>query len=142
VGYHIAHESHQRHSLYLIKNSELTGFSEAERAVIANIARYHHGGLPKERHFDYAALNPADRENVFKLGAIVRLADALDRSHENRVTDLRCYREARTVHIQIRGVSDCESELREAERKRDMFEQIFKCNVNLSVRRARVKRRA
>jgi len=48
VGYHIAHESHHKHSLYLIENSELTGFSEAERAVIANIARYHRGSPPKD----------------------------------------------------------------------------------------------
>src|SRR6266581_1258134 len=50
VGYHIAHESHHKHSLYLIKNSELTGFSEAERDVIANVARYHRGSEPRERH--------------------------------------------------------------------------------------------
>ena len=46
IGYHIAHDSHQKHALYLIMNSELTGFSEAERAVIANIARYHRGSAP------------------------------------------------------------------------------------------------
>src|SRR6266496_5555341 len=64
VGYHIAHESHHKHSLYLIKNSELTGFSEAERDVIANVARYHRGSEPKERHEYFAALNQADRETV------------------------------------------------------------------------------
>src|SRR5439155_4753756 len=68
VGYHIAHESHHKHSLYLIKNSELTGFSEAERDVIANVARYHRGSSPKERHPEFAALNPADRETVLQLG--------------------------------------------------------------------------
>jgi exopolyphosphatase/guanosine-5'-triphosphate,3'-diphosphate pyrophosphatase len=46
AGYHIAHEEHHKHSLYLIKNSELTGFSEAERSVIANVARYHRGAPP------------------------------------------------------------------------------------------------
>ena len=56
VGYHIAHEAHQKHALYLIKHSELTGFSEAERHVIANVARYHRGTPPRERHPDYAAL--------------------------------------------------------------------------------------
>ena len=88
VGYHIAHDSHHKHSLYLIKNSELTGFSEAERDVIANIARYHRGSLPKERHLEFAALNLTDRDTVFKLGAIVRIADALDRSHESHISDL------------------------------------------------------
>jgi len=118
VGYHFASESHHKHSLYLIQNSELTGFSEAERVVIANVARYHHGLPPKDRHLEYGVLNPADRETVLKLGAIVRLADALDRSHEGRVVDLRCSRNVHGLQIQVRSPSDCESELLQAERKR------------------------
>ena len=140
VGYHIAHESHHKHSLYLIENSELTGFSEAERAVIANIARYHRGPLPKERHPEYAALNTADRETVCRLGAIVRLADALDRSHDSRVTDLRCAREADLFRIQLRSGFNCENELMEAERKREMFEQAYQCTLDFSVSPTKAKR--
>lgn len=140
VGYHIAHESHHKHSCYLIQNSELTGFSEAERAVIANIARYHRGSPPKERHSEYAALNAADRETVCRLGAIVRVADALDRSHDSRVSELRCSREGEVFHIQIRSVSDCENELREAERKSEMFEQAFQCTLQFSARGAKARR--
>ena len=33
VGYHISHESHHKHSFYLIKNSEMTGFSETEKTA-------------------------------------------------------------------------------------------------------------
>jgi len=140
VGYHIAHESHHKHSLYLIENSELTGFSEAERAVIANIARYHRGSPPKERHLEYAALNTPDRETVCRLGSIVRLADALDRSHDGRVTELRCTREGDVMQIQLRSALDCENELREAELKKEMFEQAFGCTVGFSVRNTTAKR--
>jgi exopolyphosphatase / guanosine-5'-triphosphate,3'-diphosphate pyrophosphatase len=126
IGYHIAHESHQRHALYLIVNSELTGFSEAERAVIANIARYHRGSLPKERHREYAALNASDQESVCKLGGIVRIADALDRSHDSRITDLHCRIEAETIHIELDSISDCQNEIGEVERKKDLFEKAFK----------------
>src|ERR1700757_1095837 len=89
VGYHIAHESHHKHSLYLIRNSELTGFSEAERDVIANVARYHRGQEPKERHESFAALNSTDRNTVVSLAAIIRIADALDRRHDSRVSEVR-----------------------------------------------------
>ena len=140
VGYHIAHESHHKHSLYLIKNSELTGFSEAERDVIANIARYHRGSLPKEKHPEFASLNPADRETVLRLGAIVRIADALDRSHDSCVADLRCYREEEVMHVQLKSPFGCENELLEAERKRDMFEQAFNCQLDFTLRRVKVKR--
>ena len=140
VGYHIAHESHHKHTLYLIENSELTGFSEAERAVIANIARYHRGSPPKERHPEYASLNGPDRETVCRLASIVRVADALDRSHDGRVTDLRCSRDGDLFQIQIKSALDCENELREAERRREMFEQAFRCNLSFSVRTMKAKR--
>jgi exopolyphosphatase/guanosine-5'-triphosphate,3'-diphosphate pyrophosphatase len=126
IGYHIAHESHQKHALYLILNSELTGFSEAERSVIANIARYHRGSMPKERHPEYAALNAADRDSVCKLGSLVRLADALDRSHDSRITNLECRVTSGHVHLALASPSDCQNELVEIERKKDLFERAFK----------------
>ena len=125
IGYHIAHESHQKHALYLIVNSELTGFSEMERSVIANIARYHRASLPKERHPEYAALNAADRDNVQKLGGIVRLADALDRSHDSRITDISCKVTSSEIQLDLYSTSDCQNEIVEADRKKDLFEHAF-----------------
>ena len=132
VGYHIAHESHHKHALYLIKNSELTGFSEGEREVIANIARYHRGSPPKERHMDFVALNQTDRETVCRLAAILRIADALDRSHDNRVADLRCSRDGQVAYIQLQSETDCEREVAAAEQKSDLFEKSFGCKLKFS----------
>jgi exopolyphosphatase / guanosine-5'-triphosphate,3'-diphosphate pyrophosphatase len=134
VGYHIAQESHHKHSLYLIKHSELTGFSEAEREVIANVARYHRGALPKERHPDYVALGEQDRETVWQLGSILRVADAFDRSHDTGVSDLRCEREGDNLHIQLRSAHGCHKEIWAAEQKRDMFEQSFRLHLTFSCR--------
>jgi exopolyphosphatase / guanosine-5'-triphosphate,3'-diphosphate pyrophosphatase len=139
VGYHIAHESHHKHSLYLIKNSELTGFSEAERDVIANVARYHRGPEPKERHEHYAALNQADRDTVNSLAAILRIADALDRRHDNRVSDVRCTRNGQLVQLEMQSSANCDREIFEAEQKRGMFEQVFNCRLAFS-RGAALKR--
>ena len=139
VGYHIASDNHHKHSLYLIKNSELTGFSEPERAVIANIARYHRGPLPKNRHPDFALLNAADSELVCRLGGIVRLANSFDRSHENRVSDLVCELNGRSINIELVSEFDCENELFDAERKKDFFEQAFQRNVILNLKRIKAK---
>lgn len=139
AGYHIAHESHHKHSLYLIKNSELTGFSESERDVIANVARYHRGPDPKERHEDFAVLDDTDRETVVTLAAILRIADALDRRHDSRVSDLRCGRSGRTVQIELQSAADCDREIFAAEQKRSMFEETFDCRLTFN-RRAAAKR--
>jgi len=139
VGYHIAHDAHHKHSLYLIKHSELTGFSEAEREVIANVARYHRGSEPKERHDNFAALNEVDRDTVNSLSAILRIADALDRRHDSRVSDLRCVRNGRIVHIELVSSANCDREIFAAEQKREFFEKVFNCRLEFS-RRAALKR--
>lgn len=139
VGYHIAHDSHHKHSLYLIKNSELTGFSEAEREVIANVARYHRGSDPRERHESFGLLNEADRNTVIQLAAILRVADALDRRHDNRVSEIRCARNGRVVHIELQSTANCEREILAAEQKRQLFEQVFNCRLSFG-RRAALKR--
>jgi exopolyphosphatase / guanosine-5'-triphosphate,3'-diphosphate pyrophosphatase len=139
VGYHIAHDAHHKHSLYLIRNSELTGFSEAERDVIANVARYHKGSDPRERHESFGVLNEADRNMVIQMAAILRIADALDRRHDSRVSDVRCARNGRVVNIELQASANCEREIFAAEQKRELFEQVFNCRLSLG-RRAALKR--
>jgi exopolyphosphatase/guanosine-5'-triphosphate,3'-diphosphate pyrophosphatase len=132
VGYHIAHDSHHKHSFYLIANSELTGFSESERAVIANVARYHKGSLPKESHPPYAVLNPVDKQTVSRLAGILRIADALDRRHDSRVRAINCRRDRNVLTIQLLSPLECENELLEATSRADLFEDVFQCSVRFS----------
>ena len=132
VGFHISHESHQKHSFYLIKHSEITGFSETEKDIIANIARYHRGSFPRDKHSDFMSLSEKDRDLVWKLGAILRLADALDRSYESRVKDIRFSRKGRNVNLEIVSDKDIEKERQALEMKKDMFEQAFNCVLKLA----------
>ena len=136
VGYSIAHEAHHRHALYLITHAELTGFSEAERQVIANVARYHRRSLPKERHAEFESLGRADQETVWRLGGILRLADALDRTHEGRVRDLACARGKGSLRLVLRGRKSCGREIAAAESKCDMFEQAFQLKVTFEEKSA------
>lgn len=125
IGYHISHESHHKHTLYLIKNSEITGFSETEKLLIANIARYHRGSPPKEKHADYTILSEQDQEIVWKMGAILRLSEALDHSYENRVRGL----EIKVGHggflLELESAENIAAERQTAEKKKDMFEAAF-----------------
>jgi exopolyphosphatase/guanosine-5'-triphosphate,3'-diphosphate pyrophosphatase len=107
--------------------------------VIANIARYHRGSLPKERHPEFAQLNAADRDSVCKLGGIVRLADALDRSHDSRVNQLVCELDSDAMYLQIDCASDCENEIVELERKKDLFERAFQRQLLIGIPKKKAK---
>jgi exopolyphosphatase/guanosine-5'-triphosphate,3'-diphosphate pyrophosphatase len=88
IGYHIAHTSHHKHAMYLIRHAELPGFHTHEIAIIANLARYHRGSLPKRKHEDFTRLLPVHQETVTRLIPILRLADALDRRHGGKVKEV------------------------------------------------------
>ncbi|CAN5163747.1 Ppx/GppA phosphatase family protein [soil metagenome] len=129
VGYHISHESHHKHSLYLIKHSEITGFSENEKLMIANIARYHRKALPKEKHLDFMQLEEKDRKITARLGAILRIADALDRGYENHVEDIQFKLDKKNLHLKLVSEQDCTIERKAIEQKKDLFEFAFDCNL-------------
>lgn len=92
VGLFISHSAHHKHSYYIVRNSEhLTGFTDAEVEVIAQIARYHRRAVPKRKHDAFAALHPDDQQKVRVLAGIVRLAVGLDRNRAGRVSTVRCH---------------------------------------------------
>lgn len=136
VGFHISHDAHHKHSFYLIKHSELTGFSELEKLIIANIARYHRGNLPRDKHADFMCLSETERDLVWKLGAILRLADALDRSYDNRVSDLRFSGKGRSLTLNVYGSGDLHRESTAVELKKDMFEATFNCTLKIAAKAA------
>ena len=134
VGYHIAHDGHHKHTLYLIRSSELTNFSEAERDVIANVARYHCGAPPRKRHRDFAALGEQDQLTVRRLGAILRVADALDRSHDGRVEEISCARDGGKLKVEMLSALPCDREALAARQKSDLFGRVFGLRLALSTR--------
>src|SRR5437899_2600230 len=79
IGHAIDHDRHHRHSCYLIQNAELLGLERVEVETIAQVARGHRKQAPKPS--DLGALPPRLRQVVRGLAALLRVADALDRTH-------------------------------------------------------------
>jgi exopolyphosphatase/guanosine-5'-triphosphate,3'-diphosphate pyrophosphatase len=125
IGCYVGYSRHQRHSYYLITHADLTGFSADEIEVMASIARYHKGAGPKESHENWRRLDPYLRPVVEKLAALLRIADALDRSHRQIVTEVSCRSGVKKVELEVSSRADCEAELAAARRKSDLFERIF-----------------
>src|SRR4029077_693419 len=57
VGAGVAQSAHHKHSLYIIGNAEIEGFTQRELKLMANIARYHRKALPSDHHVEYMALS-------------------------------------------------------------------------------------
>src|SRR5436190_812179 len=90
IGYYVSARGHHRHALQMIMMEPLSEFSREDKTVIANLARYHRKALPTLEHTAYGILSDADKQRVNMLAPLLRLADALDRSHQGLVTELFC----------------------------------------------------
>src|SRR5205085_8676870 len=104
IGEHIAVDNHDRHTAYLIEHGRLRGFSPEEVIMLASIGRFHRRNSPKPSSYEpLRQLNDEDRERVTRLTAILRIADALDRSHSDSVADVRAKIEEDRVELFLTG---------------------------------------
>lgn len=137
IGYYISHEDHPLHGLYLIKNSEMPGFNSVEIALIANMVRYIRGKMPKKgagadprrRHKEFFALEQSQRLTVQKLTAVLRVADALDRSRRQAIRQVRCKLDSTGVTFYVECKDECDVELWMADLKADLFRHVFRVPV-------------
>lgn len=133
VGYAISRRSHHKHSLYVIKNADLKGFTPEEVALIANVARYHRAGLPSERHADYRRLAEPDRRLVGELASLLRLANGLDRSHFQNVTHLDADLTDDALRLTLRTKADPQLDVWAARRGASLFRRTFELPVSVQV---------
>jgi exopolyphosphatase / guanosine-5'-triphosphate,3'-diphosphate pyrophosphatase len=125
IGHYISDTRHHRHSFYLVTNSDMPGFTERERRLIANLCRYHRKSTPSVAHSQFQSLDPEDRLAVLMLTPLLRLADALDSSKEQRVESLECQARNGEVLVRLRSDSDVDLEQWAGERVADVFREAY-----------------
>jgi exopolyphosphatase/guanosine-5'-triphosphate,3'-diphosphate pyrophosphatase len=81
----IYNRAHHKHTEYILRYLNVVRLNEEEKKFIACIARYHRKAVPRNSHAVYAALPYDKRIRVQKLSAILRIANALDCSHKQKV---------------------------------------------------------
>lgn len=129
VGTYVSPRAHHKHSEYLILNSEVFGLDRMDVTIVALVARYHRHSCPVLDHPGYAALSVDDRIRVSKLAALLRVADALERTHAQRVSQIEIRREPGKLRLRLPGLADAAVERLAMASKADLFEQVFGLSV-------------
>jgi exopolyphosphatase/guanosine-5'-triphosphate,3'-diphosphate pyrophosphatase len=125
IGYHISHDQHHRHSYYIIRHSNLLGFTDLEIALIANVARYHRKSHPKNSHPEFVSLPPEFQQGVKKLASILRVADALDRTHAAPIKVIKCRIKEKSIELVLDNNNQIDIELWSLDRRKGLFEAIY-----------------
>lgn len=90
VGKSKGHKGHHKASLELIKkHGAPLGWSAEDMQLAAIVARFHSGALPSRSHKNLRDLMPDEQRTVIRLAAILRLANALDCTHNGQIRRLR-----------------------------------------------------
>jgi exopolyphosphatase/guanosine-5'-triphosphate,3'-diphosphate pyrophosphatase len=131
IGDFVRYEGHHKHSYYLIANSDLMGLTPAERAIVANVARYHRKTAPQVDHDNFRQLGRDDRGKVKAMAALLRIADALDREHRGKVTDVSGRVEAETLVLEVVGSPDRELEEWTVRAKAGLLKEAFGLDVRM-----------
>jgi exopolyphosphatase/guanosine-5'-triphosphate,3'-diphosphate pyrophosphatase len=132
IGYYISHTDHHKHSYYLIRNADMLGFNDKEIEIIANIARYHRKSHPKIKHDNFNKLDEQSKGLVKKLAGILRIADALDRSHKAVVNDIDIGIKDKVLEVNLKSCSsDPSLEIWGANIRKGLFEESFGYEVRI-----------
>ncbi len=127
VGSYINRTGWHRHAYYIIAHSEILGYTPQQRHIIAAIARYLGALLPAPGQPYLKAIAPADRKQVPKAVALLRLARALNQGRSGAVRDVSARVKDGRVLLELRatGRIGADLELWMLEKERGYFRDVF-----------------
>jgi len=122
-------KGHHRESARIIREHGWQHFSRDSVNLIAQVARYHRKSPPDLEHEDFAALSPAERLRVQQLAALLRIADGLDRGHQQQIAHLSAEIFPGRVVIHLSSPGPALREIAAATRKADLARTVFQCEM-------------
>lgn len=126
IGAYISPSGHHRHSSYIIDSSEIFGLRKSDCNVVSNVVRYHRKTGPKQSHVAYMSLPKFERANVSKMAAILRVADALDQSHQQKIKQFTLEQTDKAYTIWVEhDAGDISSERKSVEEKGRFFADTY-----------------
>ncbi len=131
TGHFISDSAHHKHSAYIVANAGMPGFTDTERRMISMLCRFHRKTMPSTRHESYQLISPEEKHRLLLLLPLLRLADSLDRSHEQNIEQVECRERAGAVVLEVKSRSEADLDLWAAERVADVFRQVYGKSLQL-----------
>ncbi len=106
IGKYVNHTSHDIHSFNIIRFLDIMSFSDRELSLVANIARYHSDEIPNLSHDNYRVLSAREQIIVSKLAVILRIAEAMDISHKQKIKKVEVHKFGKELHFDVWAKED------------------------------------
>lgn len=135
VGHYISDTGHHKHSAYIVSSSDMPGYTDRERQIVALLCRYHRKSMPTTRHDIFRALSPEEKRIVQLLTPLLRVAVGLDAGRAQKVSGIEVQVANNAVNVTVSGEGDYDLEIWGAERGADVFRQVY--DVPMQIGKAR-----
>lgn len=135
AGKYINMSKHNIRTYNIIMATEFVGLTHHERDIVAWTGRLHSGRVDLDDG-GLADLPLDDRMVVAKLAALLRLADALDNGHQQKISELVVLLDDGAMNLTITSRQDVTLELWAFEQKAQLFEKLFGYPVRIKIKRA------
>lgn len=124
-GKYISMSSSALSAYQIIMATEIIGLSHREREIVANVVKFN----TLEYHFDLSEpgskLRKEDETLILKLTAILRVANAMDRSHRQKFETVSVRPKGRELQIINHSDEDISLEKALFRQKADFFEEVY-----------------
>lgn len=124
IGMSVDYDDHHKHSRYLILSARLPGFTPAEVAIVAQATRYHRKDMPTPGPLR-ALFGKGDRQRLDRCAALLRLAEDLERSRDQLVTEATFSASNGEVELRLSGDGLTAVPLWAASREGELFTRAF-----------------
>lgn len=113
-------------SYEIIMSTEIIGLSHREREIVANVVKYNHMDFDYEKErSEGGTMDVSEYLTIAKLTAILRIANALDRSHKQKCKDSRVTLKDDKLVITVNTAEDITLEKGLFDMRADFFEEVY-----------------
>ena len=135
IGEVVHRRAHHKHSEYMIMHGRIPGLASPQREMVAAVVRAHRKSIPDpKKHSVYAGLPDARQEQVRKLCALLRVADALDADHRQRIVGVKVELKTKKVVLELESAANGTPAALADLTKGLHFEEVFGRKLSAEVR--------
>ncbi|MFW5790187.1 MAG: HD domain-containing protein [bacterium] len=133
IGKYLNLKNHSEHSYYLIVNSDITDLNSYYKDIVAHIALNHSQSSTTNLKIKNTSFNNyQERVQIAKLTAILKVADALDKSHKEPFSEININLKNDQLEIIINTEKDIFLEKWAFNFKSRIFKEVFGIDIILN----------
>lgn len=134
VGNFISSDNQYKHSSYILDAKKIIGLSDQENEMIAQISGYN---LDDDMQSQLSHYNPEMQLNIAKIASILRLAEALDASHKQKIKQIVVSIKENTMIVKAFTNDDITLERWSFKQNIRLFEKVFGMKVKFVQKRGK-----